>query len=442
MLPSSLRLDHRRRRLVSTATAAVALLATCALGYRTLGADLVSAGPLNGQSPEVTVTPEPVVVTIHPAKYLPMPSSQVLPAAAPTAAGGLAPSSAATPATPGAATAPAFAAFANATTLYTASSFRGYDEPAESFVVLSRSAAAAASGSAVPLTDELRQPTFTGPLLGTTAYGTASSLDGEYLEIVSTGAPGAQAWSPGAQILDQHNLVDTYSEYPFLVRSGGGNSAANTTTETPCVYGEPLSQGHSELGRIDLLTANEYYPTPVLPILVGASSTDSTTQLKGRGAKAVAASTSTLHLPKVTFLAGTPMKVSLDFLQPVTMTAAAGGRAGTAAVTYSVPDPTAPAFAVTSSKGRQTYAWSGKGVPIHLGPVHVTVGTPAVAHTKADGTQSAGSADLVTGRLSGLIDAIETLPLGAGYYPAIQPEFKLGHLEARASVPRGGTGCP
>ncbi|MFT4264478.1 MAG: hypothetical protein QM572_13920, partial [Nocardioides sp.] len=336
-----------------------------------------------------------------------------------------------------------YSAFANGTGLYTAVS---EDEDYETFVVLSRSAAGATHGkTSLRTRDALGLTTYDGPLSGTTGFGYAEPVSGIYPALATSALPRAQASSPGSNASDRHGVVDSWEEYPVVAKGIHASADARTSSSasTGCQTSKPLSESESEAAGISSDPASylSYFgvPFPLGKIIQMSSITSrSETSLAVTGARGTVVASSTVWLPKIVLLPGSPQQVQLGFEQPLEMTVRASGVAGGATVTYAPPSPGEPFVTITTATGSTSRTWNSSGYAYDLGPVHLTIGKPAETTLAADGITASASADVLTGSIDQFTSRASD-PTGG--YLSIGYHLRAGHLEAQATAPAGGVPC-
>jgi uncharacterized repeat protein (TIGR01451 family)/LPXTG-motif cell wall-anchored protein len=332
--------------------------------------------------------------------------------------------------------------------------------------------------------DQLKQPVLIKSSAGKTAYGHSSGLNVGLLGDV-TDEPNVleetlvEATSP-APSAATGELLDLPLSPVATATVLPGAAAANTTADGGCIFGKNLSVGDAVIANAQALIPD---PATAVVDVEDVSETTSYTRLIKAGANNGLASTSVQDLAPVTLFKGTPAELTIKVLDPIQLTASAGGANGTAIVTYgaSTLSPDKPILSLTFGGTTQSLTsqqlFGNGGIVLPLGVADVAIGAPAHAlagnedttPTKAaNGTSASAAADFIritvpgslntpgqdpidgplaplNALLNPLLDALDPLLsalqdglAGAGLNVA---DVRLGHMEASSTVPVGGIDC-
>jgi hypothetical protein len=334
-------------------------------------------------------------------------------------------------------------------------------------------AAVASKGFATPIHSELAQAVLPTAQLGRKAYGrgtgveagTGTSLpnDPDRHQFVVAGL--AEAAAPPSSPLVTKELTPV-SAPPLVYASLVRGQAQPVYGDETCVLGQPISYGLGyaadvQLGNGGPAAPDGSFTRPTLAADVGDPTDRTVSQSKsltylipnGDGTFGLASETRQTLAP-VTLFKGTANELTIEVLGEFVFRAVATGKPGGARIDYAPdgsPTPTAPVVRLLrpgSPPAEVTFEqlFGPKGfttpanpfVSLALGEDPRQIAGPgrgadpnSVPDLAGAGTSAAGAVDVV--RL--------TLPNPA---PADAPralEVRIGHMEARATVPPGGIRC-
>jgi uncharacterized repeat protein (TIGR01451 family) len=354
-----------------------------------------------------------------------------------------------------------------------------------------------AAGVAVPTglgtSDQLLQPLLAKSSTGKTAFGHGAGVSvgllGSQTAPPTIAQTVAEATSPAPSSTSGELLtlpIDPLVNASVLPST----AAANTTANGACVVGKDISNGAAHVAHATVLT-----PTPGTSVAVLGNTSESVSHTKlvvptkangttvTTGNAGLLAQTTQILAP-ITLLKGTPGELTIKLLGPLQLSAAAGGVPGTSVVSYAVvgKGPSDPVLTITA--GGQTSTLTSQqvfgdgGIVLPLGIADVTIGAPAHSLTglegtpvteAADGTNAAAAVDFVRVSVPGKLPTPANDPvggpLGSVLNPVLNPvlsgldpvlsqlqkaladaglnlaDLRVGHLEARSTVPAGGIDC-
>jgi hypothetical protein len=335
-------------------------------------------------------------------------------------------------------------------------------------------AAVASKGFATPIHNELAEAVLPTSQLGRKAYGRGTGIeagtgtnlpnDPNRHQLVVAGL--AEAAAPPSEPLQTRELTPV-SAPPLAYASLVRGQAQPVYSDETCVLGQPISYGlgyaaDAQLGNGGPTAPDGSFTQPLLASDVGAPTDRTMAQSKsltyltpnGDGTFGLVSETRQTLAP-VTLFKGTPNELTIEVLGEFVFRAVATGKPGGARIDYAPdgsPTPTAPVVRVLRPGSppaevtfEQLFTPLGFTTPanplvsIALGEDPRKIAAPgrgaepnSVPDLAGAGTSAAGAVDVV--RL--------TLPNPA---PADSPralEVRIGHMEARATVPPGGIRCP
>lgn len=333
-------------------------------------------------------------------------------------------------------------------------------------------AAVASQGFKAAIHDELNQAVLPTANVGAKAYGRGAGIeagtgsgvpnDPDAHQVVLAGVAESAAPPSGPLVTKELGPVQIAPvAWASLVRG----QAQPVFGET-CVLGQPISYGLGYAADAQLLNGGETTPAgsftePLVaadagdPIDRTVSQSKSFTYLVANGDGTFGLATETRQtLAPVTLFKGTPNELTIEVLGEFVFRAVATGKPGGARIDYAPagsPTPTSPILRIlrpgaeaTELTFQQLFGKEGFVAPqnplvaLALGedPRAITAAGKAADPKSApelasDGTSAAGAVDV----------ARVTLPDAA---PADSPkalELRVGHMEARATVPAGGIRC-
>lgn len=302
-------------------------------------------------------------------------------------------------------------------------------------------------------------------LAGDRSFGRGSGLEIGLGTTIPSGSPSVSDFGSKVQVsAPANNSADssllTVPAAPLATATAVRGQANARWATDGCVIGAPISQGVGYAADATLLdTVGNTTPLVATESAQGVvSQTTSLTQLDAAlnaQAKPIAGasglgldSQSTQVIAPVHLFQGTPAEVTIE-VAPLGLRATAGGVAGSAHIFYA-PDfaagPTTPIVRITEGSGPTATTqvvttqdfFGSAGLVIPAGPLAtVTVGAPPhligdpskPVALAADGTSAAAAVDAVSVQL---LTPDPTTHL---------TDLRIGHMEARASVPAGGIHC-
>jgi uncharacterized repeat protein (TIGR01451 family) len=357
-------------------------------------------------------------------------------------------------------------------------------------VGLGQSGAGAAVPSGLGTSDQLLQPLLGKSTAGKTAFGHGTGagvgLLGSQTAPPAIALTTAEATSPAPSTATSQ--LATIPLAPVATADITPSSAtANTTADGACVLGKDISNGAAHIVNAQAVTSGAVSVVG----LGGTSDTTSRTRLitptKANGSTVTTGKSGLLGqttqvLAPITLFKGVPgAETTITVLGPLQLSAAAGGVPGTSVVSYGVVGKGDADPVVTITNGGNTTSltsqqvFTGAGVVIKLGVADITLGTPAHSLTglegtpvtqAANGTSAAAAVDFVRVTVPGSLAPNGVAvggPLGTVLNPVLDPvatalgavtgaiqtalaglgiaDLRVGHLEARATVPVGGIDC-
>lgn len=315
---------------------------------------------------------------------------------------------------------------------------------------------------------QIVQPTLPNTALAPSLAGNKSYARGSGLEVgLGTTIPSnsptipvskVQVSAPPAASLDS-NLLNVPVNPLANATAVRGTAAADFNAST-CILGKPISQGTGYVANAQLLdTVGNTLPVLNTTSTQGNGVSSATSQefldqattsnaKAAPNARGLALVSQTREvIAPITLFGGTVNAVTIQ-VAPLTLQAVAGGVAGTSYLRYTPDAGTGPTTPIVEISGPGTGSTTpidlttqqvlgSTGLTIPASPLAtITVGTPP--HTiggsgkpvvAADGTSAEGAVDAVSIKLL-TPDPVTHLS-----------DIRIGHMEARASVPAGGIIC-
>jgi uncharacterized repeat protein (TIGR01451 family) len=342
--------------------------------------------------------------------------------------------------------------------------------------------AAAVSNKQLQKVDGLDQLVYDGGLAGKNAYGHAAgvslNLGQGDASVPQARLTLAEAASPPRK-RERTDIVEVPAAPVLTATVQPDVAEANTrSVDDFCVLGKPISQGTANVADVQLVPAGAAVaPGFALADATGEILTRSTEQLvpNGHGTLGLSSSSS-LETAGLTLFAGIDgAETTIKVINPITLDATAGGFPGTATATFGDEDGDKPVLSIKNGSNVTKLTLEqliGDGAVIDFnGLLKLEIGLDPETTKSADGTKVSSVADLVKitvigdpapssgsvgGPLgsvlnpvlgpvldaldnSGLLQAIDDALVGAGLSTGV--DFRLGHFEATAQVPRGGITC-
>jgi hypothetical protein len=329
-------------------------------------------------------------------------------------------------------------------------------------------ASAASEGLATSISDETGRVVQPSRGAGKKSYGRGTGLEvaiggGTALGLGLNLAGVAEAAAPPTAPLLSNGL-GPISIDPLVYASLVRGEARPAWSDDTCVIGRPSAFG---LGYVaDAQVLNLGGPGPggsfAQPLVAADAGNPERTVTQSRsftylepnpdGSFAVVSETRQTIAP-VTLFRGTPNELTIEVLGEWALRATAGGKPGGAKVQYGPAvrgGPATPVLRIIHPGGvielTLQQILGPEGLRLSVGPlVGVAVAEPprpiaapgrdvdiaARRRASADGTQAAAAVDVVR------VSLLQPVPSGG---PRLV-ELRLGHMEARSEVPRGGVGC-
>jgi hypothetical protein len=335
---------------------------------------------------------------------------------------------------------------------------------------------AAGVGTPFDTTSGLSELLFKGATSGKNAYGHGAGVSlglGQGAnQVPQAQLTVAEASSPKPSD-DKTSLIDLSNTPLKPVVSAvvqPDTAAANTTSVNDyCILGAPLSGGSASVANLSVLNAGATSVVKADQVVNTASTQTLVPNASGNFGLQAQSVTEPVGL---TVLAGTPNPLTIKILNPVLLTAIAGGHNGEASVTYGADGKgTVPVVSLSSGSNTTTLTMAqlvgSGGLKIHLGIADLDIGVPPTVSTSPDGTKASASADLIkvtvpgttapTVSGGGLLGAILTPVLkpvvqgASSVLSAVQSalqaaglqvaDIRIGHQEVSSQVPPGGINC-
>ncbi|MCA1822788.1 MAG: DUF11 domain-containing protein [Frankia sp.] len=321
---------------------------------------------------------------------------------------------------------------------------------------------------------EVVQPSLPGAgnLAGNKSFGRGSGLEVGLSTTLPNQNPSVinnntvRVSAPPSVAADTH-LLEVPANPVAYAQAVRGAAAANWNNNT-CVLGKPISSGLGYSARVQVLNTGAGGPggtltNPVVATesqngavnqslstttLVGATTSDRQPIASARGL-GLQSETRQIMAP-VSLFENTANQITVEVLGEWVLRAVAGGVNGSAYMRYAPDDaasPTTPVVSITTGQDPTKVQriitlqdiTGNDGITVPAGPLATaTIGVPPKkigdpskpAEVSADGTSAAGAVDIVRVKL-GIADPTTHLA-----------DVAIGHMEARARVPKGGIDCP